>query len=104
MIALRITMASGEAYRIRSFAVDDKIQFVNQVLSRNQTLLNWYEIVPGTLIKVSQICSIEELDLDDLPKKEEEVEEIVDGAEVVFKEDLDNAEISADKEPLKPAE
>jgi hypothetical protein len=104
MIALKITMSSGEAYRIRSFAVDSKEQFVAQILSRNQTLLNWYEVVPGTLIKVAHICSIENLEIDDLPEKEEEVEEILDGAEIILKEDLVNSEISEEKEPLKDEE
>lgn len=90
MINLRITMVSGQTFNIRNFAVDSINDFLRMVLMKNQTQVNWYEVIPGTFIQASLIEGITQLsnvELENInnPKLE-------DGNEVVFDEDKDNEE------------
>jgi len=104
MINLKVTMNSEEGFKFKNFACDNVKDFIRHVLNRNQTALNWYEIIPGTIINVKNISSITTVDDDELNAPEEVVESehsMIDGEEVILKEDLKNVEIFEDKSPLE---
>lgn len=96
MINLQITMISGKEYLIRNFEVDSAIDFIRMVLCRNQTQLNWYEIIPKVFIKVSQIQSVEELTNEDFLLLESKYKSTSE--KVIFPEDIDNQDISTPAE------
>ena len=96
MINLRITMVSGQDFVIRNFAANSVVGFIKMVLMPNRTQLNWYEIIPGNFIQVSQIQGIEKLE-DKEP--EEDKPEVEDGEEIVLPKDKDNKEIEETSEP-----
>ena len=100
MIILRIQMVSGEEFIIRNFFSENINMFINGVLLKNQTELNWYEVIPGTFIKVSQIESITQLSEDDLEAAANTPEsgELKDGDEIVLPENKPNEDLEKTEE------
>ncbi len=106
MINLKITMNNGEQYNIKNFSVNTIDEFIKIILCRNQTQLNWYEIIPNVLIQVKNIQSICKLSDEDILKlnmpskliaKTNQIKDISNtlksGDEIIFDEDKPNSEI-----------
>lgn len=96
MINLKITMVGGEEFNIKNFAANSVPEFIKGILCRNQTQLNWYEIIVGTFIQVIHIESIKQLSNEELEKINNPT--LDDRDEVVFDEDKDNQEIEESSE------
>jgi len=92
-------MNSGEHYNIKNFSVNTISEFIKIILCRNQTQLNWYEVIPNVLIQVINIQSIRQLSDEDLVKINNTLKS---GDEIIFDEDKQNSEISEKIQPRTP--
>jgi len=89
MIEIKITMVSGKEYKIRNFEANNLLEFTRLGLKVSSNI--WYEILPGELINVNNIESLE-LFVEEV--KDEVPEELGDKEEVILPKDKENEEVS----------
>jgi len=96
MINLKITMISGEFYKIRNFVSLNVEDFIKSVLTRAGTFAKWYEVLPEVFIKVENIQSIERIQptekTSSKPENEVVLPEDVENLEIDFNVDVGNGE------------
>ena len=97
MINIKVTLASKEVYYVRTRLAENVKEFIAAALMPYGNLLQWYEILPGEMIQVSQIESIREL-------TEEEVQELTRPKEVEDAEILNPDEIGQTNAPAESEE
>lgn len=84
-------MVSGEIFHFKNFYCNSIRDFLTKVLMRNRVQLNWYEVLPGFFVQVSQIESIKELSQSEVEEINQEM--LKDGDEVIFPENKLNKEL-----------
>jgi len=93
MINLKITMTNEDVYTVanKMIGVDTVQSFIKIVLMPQRVQLNWYQVIPGNWIQVSNIVSIVELSEEDVNRINNEYLE--SGDEIIMPEDLPNVEL-----------
>ena len=89
MINIKIELVNGQVFHVKNSLANNVNEWTRRSLSPHGVTMRWHEIIPGTVIQVSNIATItamtqDEVDALNVPDAEEEI---------IAENDLGDAEV-----------